>query len=226
MTLDLRVPYEASVWLERDDRDELAVLDRLLSSGEVFVDGGANIGAWTLVAASAVGPTGTVHAFEPQPAVHAKLVHNTEQSGYDDRVSAHLAAVGAEAGHASLLQEEMHDLSRIVSDGTGSLTVDVTRLDDVIVERPVHGIKLDVEGHELPALEGAESILRDDRPWVCVEFNTQLAEVNRLEDWPVHRHLRERGYRPRLLARAFEPEYLPETWTLNRGHANLIYTAR
>ena len=46
--------------------------------------------------------------------------------------------------------------------------VDIVRLDDVVSE-PVGFIKLDIQGAELPALEGARRILTDDRPVVMVE---------------------------------------------------------
>ena len=48
----------------------------LLGPGDVFIDGGANIGLFTLVAADRVGAQGKVIAFEPGRAVRLRLIEN------------------------------------------------------------------------------------------------------------------------------------------------------
>ena len=47
------------------ERASLALVKQLVKEGDSFVDVGANIGTYTLAAAMAVGPTGTVESFEP-----------------------------------------------------------------------------------------------------------------------------------------------------------------
>jgi hypothetical protein len=73
LDLDLRIPYEHVVWLRREEEVELQKLRSMLSRGDVFVDCGANIGLWTLFAAHAVGPEGTVFAIEPHPTTFRRL---------------------------------------------------------------------------------------------------------------------------------------------------------
>jgi FkbM family methyltransferase len=55
---------------------ETALVQRLLRPGDVFLDIGANIGWYTLIAATIVGPTGRVHAFEPSHENFALLRRN------------------------------------------------------------------------------------------------------------------------------------------------------
>lgn len=229
VTLDLGIPYEASVWLERYERRELAVLQALLSPGDVFVDGGANVGVWSLVAASKVGETGRVHAFEPNPAVFSKLARNIHASGFEGRVIAHEAALADRGGNVQFLPEELHDMSRVVDEPhLGGITIQAVRLDDVVSDRPVAGVKLDVEGFELSALAGGEAILAEDRPWVCVELNVTLAGVSCLADWPVHKKLRQLDYVPCLVEDAFSgaESRLSDAWTSSLGHCNLLYSQR
>src|SRR4051812_13385660 len=73
---DLSVPYEAMVWLGLEEERDLRVARRLLRSGQMFVDCGANIGLWSLIASPVVGKTGRVLAFEPNPATADKLTAN------------------------------------------------------------------------------------------------------------------------------------------------------
>ncbi len=84
ISLDLSVPYEAMVWLEREEEDDLAIIRKLLKPGDVFVDCGANIGLWSLVASSVVGSRGKVFAFEPNPLTFRKLINNLE---YNDNAT-------------------------------------------------------------------------------------------------------------------------------------------
>ena len=66
-------PRVADMYFAAYEPAEVAVLERFLKPGDVFVDVGANIGFLTAVGASLVGPTGRVHAFEPVPDYFARL---------------------------------------------------------------------------------------------------------------------------------------------------------
>src|SRR5579863_7040147 len=60
---------------------EQAFLKRFLRKGDVFVDVGANIGLFTLLAGGLVGPSGRVYAFEPCSATYQRLMWNVRHSG-------------------------------------------------------------------------------------------------------------------------------------------------
>ncbi len=80
---DLSTPLGLELYRygERVDPD-LDLLRCLLRPGDVCVDGGANVGLFTLVAAAKVGPTGKVVAFEPAPKTHVALRANVELNGF------------------------------------------------------------------------------------------------------------------------------------------------
>jgi hypothetical protein len=88
----------------------------------------------------------------------------------------------------------------------------------------VHGIKIDVEGAEMEVLEGAKSVIRDSRPWICVEFNTLLAGVRRLGDWPVHHLLSSFNYSCcRFVDAIGSPrQFLKKEWETD-AYINLFY---
>lgn len=214
ISLEMSVPYEAMVWLGWEEREELEVLVRLLRPGDTFVDCGANIGLWSLVAAPLVGGGGRVIAFEPNPDSATRLTDHAAQS---PAIRVHATALSEEPGLLSLDPGEHHNLTRVTSDG--SIEVEATTL-DLAVDGPVHGIKLDVEGHELQVLKGAHRVL-STRPWVVVEFNTLHTPARRLGEWPVHRLLTELGYR----ASAPGGDDLGSDWAPPFTYANILYRA-
>lgn len=224
---DLSIPYEAVVWLGKEEQRELEILHRLLRPGDVFVDCGANIGIWTLTAASAVGLRGWVHAFEPNPATVRKLTGNISRSGFEN-VNVVPAAVGRTEGELLLRCEAEHNLSRIVGEpDAGTVPVRVVPLDRTLGTERTAGCKIDVEGAELDVLAGAERILATSRPWICVELNPDYSADGTLGQWEVHRYLRNLGYSARRFEDALDPSpdrVLSERWRPRR-YCNLFYSA-
>ncbi len=215
LDLDMTVPYEAHVWLGREEEDGLAFLRRTLKPGETMVDCGANIGLWTLTAAAAVGSSGRVVAVEANPRTAERLRAHAAQAPW---VEVHGVAAGEAPGEARFdTGGEHHNVARIADDG--GEVVPVARLDD-LVEGPVAGMKLDVEGHELAALRGAQRLL-ESRPWVVVEFHPDAIGVADLGAWPVHELLSGVGLEPATLG----GEPLDERFRPRLGYANVLYRA-
>ena len=73
---------------------ETSLLLQLLKPGHVFVDVGANIGYFSLLAASLVGETGAVFAFEPDPQNFTLLQASAEHNGLAHIVTALQAGLG------------------------------------------------------------------------------------------------------------------------------------
>ena len=220
---EMSVPYEAMAWLRREEQDDLLKLQRMLHPGQTFVDCGANIGMWSLVAAKAVGPSGKVIAFEPNPRTFARLTEHIERNNLSKTVRAINACAGAEQCFASFRCETEHNISRVVPlNDPGAIRVPVATLDVALAETRVRGIKIDVEGQELEVLRGAEKVLGRDRPWICVEFNATLTQSPRLGDWDVHRRLSATGYRAHLFVSDPEVDELSGDWKC-QGYRNLLY---
>ena len=215
MDLDLRSDYEAHVWLGLEERVELAALPNLLSPGDVFVDCGANLGLWSLVAAPLVGEGGRVIAFEPNPATAERLRRHARQA--NGVVEVHETSLGDRVGRARLDPGDSHNVAR-VSD-SGAIEVEATTLDDALDASPA-GIKIDVEGRELAVLDGGSRAL-EERPWLAVEFHADHSPSRRLGDWPVHDRLASLGYEPSL----FTGEKLSADWRLRGDYRNLLYRA-
>ena len=76
LNVQLDIPYERMVWLQDEEWDELRYLHRKLRPGDVFIDVGANIGYYTLLASQRVGASGKVFAIEANSGTYAKLLRN------------------------------------------------------------------------------------------------------------------------------------------------------
>src|SRR5215471_19195745 len=79
---DLRTPLGLGLYRYGHRDADINIVARLLEPGDVFVDGGAHVGLFTLVAARRVGPGGRVIAFEPSPANRQRLLDNVALNGF------------------------------------------------------------------------------------------------------------------------------------------------
>jgi FkbM family methyltransferase len=202
MICSFDMPYEAMVWARQEEETELRALQSLLSPGDHFVDCGANVGLWSLVAAGRVGSRGLVTAFEPNPSAYRRLAKNISASGaIGRRITAINVAVAATAGVALFETGSHHNLGRIVSEPTaGCISVPAVALDEQFADAPIRALKLDIEGGEAAALRGAVRILAAQQPWVWAEFNVTISGAARIGDWDVYALLREFDYRCRRIA--------------------------
>ncbi len=146
---------------------ERRLLASLCRSGMRVADVGANLGYYTLLFAHAVGPTGQIDCFEPEPDNLVTLEINVRENRLD-QVRIHPVAVGGEDGTVGLSL----GLNGVVTEG-GAIEVPVRRLDSVI-EPPLDLLKIDIEGYEGHALRGAEALLRAERPNLFVELHPAL----------------------------------------------------
>jgi len=142
---------------------------RLLGARPALVfDVGANLGAFTTAALEALGPTARVVAFEPSPQTFRLL---TEALGGRAGVELHNLGLGEQPGQLSLYSDEigsgMASLYQRNLDAQGRTLnlveqVNITTLDRFCAEHQISAIdylKLDVEGHELSVLRGAQNLL-------------------------------------------------------------------
>jgi FkbM family methyltransferase len=221
------VPYEAMVWARQEEEAELRALQALLSPGDHFVDCGANVGLWSLVAAGRVGSRGRVTAFEPNPTAYRRLTKNLSASGeVGRRVNAFNVAVAAAAGQVAFETGSHHNLGRILAKpGDGSIVVRAVSLDEQLGAAPVRALKLDIEGGEAAALRGASRLLTVQRPWLWAEFNVAHAATARIGDWDVFGLMEGHGYRCRRIAAGPRdvtdaPIAATETFT---GYVNVLF---
>jgi FkbM family methyltransferase len=150
------------------------VLARVLKEGDCAVDGGANVGFFSILMSRLVGPTGHVYAFEPGGNNLPKLAANLKLNAIEN-VEVIDKPLAARPGEIATLHEHDHpgynsiwpDLAK---DTTAKRTVETITLFSACWERHPKLIKLDVEGSELAALQGGAALL-GQKPMIIAEMN-------------------------------------------------------
>jgi len=151
---------------------ETAALAALLKPGMAFVDVGANIGYFSLLAARAVGPRGRVYAFEPEDENYELLVKNIKANGYEN-VTPVKQAVSDSAGETTFYLRDDNLCAHSMVPRTGGKTVIVptVTLDEYFKDKKVDVIKVDVEGAESSVLRGMHALLQTQKNiTLVVEF--------------------------------------------------------
>jgi FkbM family methyltransferase len=166
--------------IESELNNIFAIVDTLPADA-VIVDGGANIGFFTVpVAHRTQGRDTRIISFEPQRQLFQALGGSLAINGYR-HVYLHNCGLGAEPGIAelpavdySIAQDfgtvSLSDKPTVAEDGwMNDRVVDVTSIDAMLLPR-LDFFKLDVEGYEIPALTGALETIKQHRPWIWIEY--------------------------------------------------------
>jgi FkbM family methyltransferase len=217
----IRIPdgLGSGLWMHADPRFDLGyangdyepwiqdLLKSELRPGDCYYDVGAHTGFFSMIASRFVGPSGRILAFEPDPDNAAGLRANVARNDMT-QVTVVEAAVWSAPG--KLTFERASDASNrtqgrvtaSVDSRLARISVSAIRLDDLALEARYpapHLIKMDVEGAEWGALQGASRLLREARPKLLCEVHDpgQMGQIRAYLDqhgytvgsWkPVHPH--------------------------------------
>jgi len=159
-----------------------------LGEGSTFVDAGANIGFFTILAAGIVGPRGRVYAIEMMPRTADRLRLNIAENDLTN-VAVLEHALSAKSGEEVLATVPEHKFGRasIVNDAGGeshsTISVRTRTIDELLVESagPIDLMKLDLEGAEALALKGAAEVLKRVRAIIFEQLRGQSEAAELLE---------------------------------------------
>jgi FkbM family methyltransferase len=151
-----------------------------LGDGDIFIDVGSNVGAYTLLASAIEGVD--IIAFEPSTENRWRLEENVRINGLDRRVEVVGHAVGAHGGEAAFtigLDTVNHLVEGNGVPPSAAEHVRVVTLDGAVSgvtrRRRVALVKIDVEGTEALVLAGAEAMIAESSPSFIVERNDPTA---------------------------------------------------
>jgi len=170
-------------WLGSKDPWDIYHLLKMLPTDAVILDVGANFGYYSIRLASELGPNCQVHAFEPNPVTHNRLLKHIHWNGFERIVKVHKVAVSDFIGQAHMVERaDNSGASRIGLQGEQGIVIDVTTLDkfaDAENLKQVDFIKIDVEGYEEHLLKGASQMIDRFKPIILIElWPPGLAKVN------------------------------------------------
>jgi FkbM family methyltransferase len=136
-----------------------AYFQRVLKRGDIFVDIGANIGYYSLLAAQLVGPDGEVIAIEASPKIFASLIENIRRNRCTNIRAVNYAAA-RECGRLPIFSAPSGNIGH-----TSTIPLDGNSFDCFVEAKPLHQIlskeeltgarllKIDIEGAEGPVID-------------------------------------------------------------------------
>jgi FkbM family methyltransferase len=168
----VRPPRRSSDWPSLD------VFEALVREARTVFDIGANVGLFTYVAASHAKQA-SIRAYEPNPRLAGLIERNVARNGWASRATVRREGVSATSEARTFYLHEI-DVESSFEPGRGgtanAITVPVVALDDVFAREGIDPLtavlKIDVEGHEVPVLDGFAKTLaqRGARPTLLMEF--------------------------------------------------------
>ena len=156
------------------EHDVTTVFRTLLRPGMGVLDIGANIGYYTMLSASVVGPGGHVFAVEANPQ-NARLLEASRRLNAFGQVAVYPLAAAAETGMVALTTSHSTGTTSTLPDEIAALLnariVPAAALDTIVpADKRIDLIKIDVDGAEYKAMLGCQQIIERFRPVIISEF--------------------------------------------------------
>ena len=173
------------------DQNVLPVLLPFIKEGDVVIDVGANIGAYTKAFIEKAGDSGFIYCFEPNKEAFECLQYNIRNE------NSHLfnVALGSTGGKVRVLSDSEHpnNIGMNFCDAVNSGDINLMTLDKFELEK-CDFIKIDVEGWELEVLIGANNTIDKYKPNLYIEINERALRRNHLIPLDIFSWLTKKGY--------------------------------
>ncbi|MEB3826064.1 FkbM family methyltransferase [Phormidium sp. CCY1219] len=193
---------------------ETKLLQRVLTPGDTFIDIGAHIGYYSLIAALLVGENGQVFSVEPN-AININWIRHHIAANQLENIEIFPTVLGGEnkaveffinadndGGHA-LWDVGLHKINKKSRLNPQTETLQMSTLDDLLKDKPLNSLKLikiDAEGAEYQILQGAENTLfRSGVPYVICEINRFALQKMGTSETQLRELMGAMGYTPYLL---------------------------
>jgi len=197
---------------------------RLTQTDFTAYDVGANVGVFSFLFSSCVGPQGRVYAFEPEKNNYICLERSIEANN-DKNIVLDKRAVGDKSAVLKFDRRGGAFSGRLIGNSSGYATTDnivdvsVTTIDVAVYDQGYQEpdiVKIDVEGNEALVLAGMSRILDERPPIIICELHSHLGDAVE----KVGELLRDRSYRLYEINRFVKtsPENLSEVSSLNGVH--------
>jgi FkbM family methyltransferase len=166
--------------------DETRLFKRVLRSGSKVIDVGANLGWFTLLAATVVGRSGLVISLEPEPKAFSSLVKSVQRNGFKNVIPLNQAASDVDGAQTLFLHRGDSLGNSIVRNfGDGGIPVASSTLDNLARAYgllAVDLVKVDAEGAEPEVIAGMRWLIDEGRvQHMILEWNPR--------EWGPHQDL-------------------------------------
>jgi len=189
---NLLMKVDLDEWIQQNifffgiyDKTNIEFLKKNLHRGDTFIDIGANVGNFTLLASKLIGKEGKVYAFEPVEIVANRLALNLKINKLQNVTLVRKAVYNKTTElDFYIARKENLGMSSIKRHDTESgiiQKIPAIKLDDYFDQRSLEDVrlvKIDIEGAELYALEGMKNIINKFKPVIMIEISPQFLHLD------------------------------------------------
>jgi len=189
-----RATAELQLYVGLSEFNDMGFTLHFLRESDTFVDIGANIGVYTILA-SGVCKSHTI-SFEPIPSTCNILRDNIMLNRLAQNVEIYNCGIGEEESVLSF-SKDLDSINHVVIDKEEIETIDikVKPLDEMLVAENPSLMKIDVEGFETPVIKGAKKVLRKESlKAIIIELNGSSSRYG-FDETVVHQTLIDYGFR-------------------------------
>lgn len=174
--------------------DDMGFLLHLLRDKDLFIDIGANVGVYTILASSEVGAN-TI-AIEPIPSTFKNLIENININQIQEKVKSLNIGLGSKKDIIRFTQS-LDTVNHVATENEiDTIDVEVEKLDTITKNKKPLLIKMDVEGFETDVLNGSEEVLKSkDLKAIIIELNGS-GERYGYDENQIHIKLLDHGFKP------------------------------
>lgn len=202
---DLKMKLDLDEWIQQQiyflgyfDPRGIRYIKNQLYEGEVFVDIGANVGAYSLVASRLVGKSGKVIAFEPASKTFLRHTKNIIMNGLTNIILERKAVLDKNTQIDIYISTRhnmgMSSIFHHASESGVTEKVETISLDEYAEKKNISKIslvKIDIEGSEMLALRGMRKIIEQFRPRILIELKEETLsgsdyQVNDIIEFLIH----------------------------------------
>lgn len=154
------------------EKKETDIVMTKLHPGDTFLDIGAHIGYYTLIASTIVGNKGNVYSIEPDPNNHRILNHNIMINKLSNVESFNVAALNVNTPVDFYLDKTNTGNHKLFYDrDNAKITVECMMMDDIFRDIPIDFVKIDTQGSEVKVLKGMKDIISmNNKLKMLIEF--------------------------------------------------------
>lgn len=209
------------VYCNLPEYPEMKFLEKIIKQNSIFIDVGANIGVYTLLAAAKI-KKGKIYSFEPVPKALDTLYQNIQINSLQDKVTVVEKVASDKTGEERFKNFDISEYSHISSNqASDTIKIPAVKLDDFCKTKKIDRvdlIKIDVEGAEMKVLRGLEKYLVSGKvKHLIVELNERNRFFGESSNQIIEylRNLNFRVYRLDKENNLEELKQVDETKTLN-----------
>jgi FkbM family methyltransferase len=187
---------ELQIYTGLYDLNEMLFLMHFLREDDVFVDVGANVGVYSILASGVAGSFSI--AYEPIPSTFVKLKRNVDYNNLNHKVRLLNLGVGDKV-EKILFSDSLDAINHVIQEPgfQGSTThVDVTTLDISLADTAPTFLKIDVEGFEANVIRGSIKILEKEELKVIIIETNGLSDKYDFGQNYIHNELIASGFSP------------------------------